>query len=127
MHTTVADLMSEPVLTVDRDDDAGEVAQAMVESEVHSVVVIDEACHPVGILTSTDYLRMTAESVNPHTEAVESVMTTGIVTTTADEPVEAAAARMAEHGLGHLPVVDSEDVVTGILSATDLTAHLGAA
>lgn len=127
MSVTVADLMSEPVLTVNRDDGAGEVARAMVESEVHSVVVIDEDCHPKGILTSTDYLRMTAEGVDPHTESVASVMTTGIVTATPDEPVEVAAARMAEHGLGHLPIVDEERVVTGILSATDLTVHLGTA
>ena len=40
------------------------------------------------------------------------------------EEVGAIAARMTEHDISHLPVVNDEEQVVGILSTTDLTAHL---
>lgn len=121
--TAVEELMTTPVLTVEPDEPPADVARAMVDSGVKSVVVIDADCHPVGILTSTDYVRMTATSTDPHAATVGEFMTADVVTATAGEPVAAAADRMVARGISHLPVVDGGQVV-GILTTTDLAASL---
>jgi len=51
-------------------------------------------------------------------------MTTDVVTARPNDEVGALAERMTEHDISHLPVVDDEKQVVGILSTTDLTAHL---
>lgn len=121
---TVADLMTDHVLTVDRTESPGDLAEAMVELDVNSVVVTDGACHPEGILTSTDYLRMVEDGVDPFETTVETAMTAGVVTVDHRTTVPEAAALMADHGIGHLPVVDDAGVAVGVVSATDLTEHV---
>lgn len=123
-EATVGELMTRPVLTVAADDAVIDVASAMREQGVNSVVVIDEACRPLSILTSTDYVTMTADGVDPHATVVGDVATTEVVTVTRDDPVAAAARLMAEHDISHLPVVDDDGEVGGILTTTDLTAHV---
>jgi CBS domain-containing protein len=124
-ETTIGELMTEPVLTVEQDNRAVDVAGAMAEAEINSVVVINESCHPLGILTSTDYVELTADGVNPHETTVTTLMTTGVVTATRDESVMAAAETMESNDIGHLPIVDDDGQVAGILTGTDLTAYLG--
>jgi len=121
---TVAEFMTSPVLTVTDDELALDVAAAMDDQAINSVVVVDEACQPEGILTSTDYVRLTADGVDPTETTVADHMTRDIVTASPDTALSAVAARMRANDISHVPVVDDEDRVTGILSATDLTSYL---
>lgn len=121
---TVAELMTDPVLTVGADESPGELAEAMVELGIKSVLVTDGDCHPEGIITSTDYLRMTADGVDPHATTVGEFMTDDVVTLGPGERVGTAATLMREEGINHLPVVDDAGEAVGIVSATDLTEHL---
>ena len=121
---TVADCMTEPVLTVTADEPALDVAAAMDDQSIKSVVIVDEACQPAGILTSTDYVRMTADAVDPTEATVGEHMTTDIVTTSPETALSAVASTMWDNNISHVPVVDDENRVTGILSATDLTVYL---
>ncbi|MFB6141922.1 MAG: CBS domain-containing protein [Halorientalis sp.] len=125
--TTVADLMTEPVLTVRPDDNAADVGHAMADRGIKSVVIIDDDCHPEGIVTSTDFVAMAADDRTPSETAVREYMTTGIVTATREEPVPEVAERMRAEDINHLPVVDDDGQVLGILTATDLTASLSEA
>ncbi|KOX91709.1 hypothetical protein AMS69_16470 [Haloarcula rubripromontorii] len=121
---TVAEFMTSPVLTVTGDEIALDVAAAMDDQAINSVVVVDEACQAEGILTSTDYVRLTADGVDPTETTVADHMTRDIVTASPDTTLSAVAARMRANDISHVPVVDDEDRVTGILSATDLTSYL---
>jgi CBS domain-containing protein len=122
--TTVTDLMTEPVLTVDQDERPGDIATAMLDAEIKSVVVIDDDCHPVGILTSTDYVTMTANGTDPYGTTVAEQMTRDIVTVTGDTSVTTAATAMIDHDINHLPVVGDDGMAIGILSTTDLASSL---
>jgi CBS domain-containing protein len=51
-------------------------------------------------------------------------MTQEVVTVRYDETVRRAARLMANLGINHLPVVDTDGKVVGIVSSTDLTRHL---
>ena len=121
---TVADVMTTPVLTVTADERTLDVAAAMADQSIKSVVIVDAACQPEGILTSTDYVRMTADGVDPTETAVGEHMSREIITTTPDTVLSAVASTMRGNDISHVPVVDDETTVTGILSATDLTGYL---
>lgn len=121
---TVASIMTDPILTAEPDENAGELAEGMVELGIKSVAVTDGARHPEGIITSTDYLRMAAEGVDPGETTVEEWMTSDTVTMLANRRIDEAAGLMREHGISHLPIVDGDGEAVGIVSATDLTEYL---
>lgn len=125
--TEAAELMTTPVLTVAMDDDAAAVARAMRDREIKSVVATDEDCQAAGILTSTDYVALAAAEDPPAETPVGEYMTTTVVTAAPADPIEAVAARMREHDISHVPVVDDEGQVVGILTATDLTESVAGA
>ena len=119
--TDVRQLMTAPVLTVEPESSVEEVADAMLEQGIRSIVAVDEECQPVGILTSTDFVRIVAEGTPKDTTTVGDHMTTDIVTTAPDVPIPQVADEMVERGVSHLPVVDGDGEVVGIITATDLT------
>jgi CBS domain-containing protein len=120
----VASLMTEPVLTVESDESPSELAEGMVELGIKSVVVTDGECHPEGIITSTDYLRMAADGADPAETTVAEWMTADIITLTANQNIERAADLMQDNEINHLPIVDGAGEAVGIVTATDLTAYL---
>jgi len=124
--TETAALMTTPVLTVAGEEDAAAVAGAMRDQGVKSVVITDEDCQAAGILTSTDFVELAAEERQAGETSVSEYMTTAVVTANPDEAVPAVAARMRDHDISHVPVVDDEGQVVGILTATDLTASVAA-
>lgn len=121
---TIERLMSSPVLTVAPDDSAAEAADAMRDAGANSVVIINQESHPVGILTSTDYVAMTSDAVNPHQTPVDAFATADLVTARPDETVGTAAKTMTTHNISHLLVVDDDEQAVGIVTTTDLTEHL---
>lgn len=56
----------------------------------------------------------------PRATPVRSVMTTDVVTFTADEPIRDATMRLIEHDIDGGPVVDAEQRVIGMLTTDDL-------
>lgn len=124
--TTVAELMTTPVLTVEGDERPGDVANAMTDAGVNSVVIIDEDCSPVGIVTATDYVALTAAGIDPYGTTLADHMTTDIRTGRPGESAPTVAGRMAANDISHLPIVDEDERVTGIVTQTDLTEYLAA-
>lgn len=116
-------LMTTPVLTVDPDTPVDEVADAMLEQGIRSIVAIDDDCRPIGILTSTDFVRIVAEGTPKKTTTVGDHMTTDIMTTTPDVPIPEIAQRMLDDEISHFPVIENDEVI-GIISATDLTGYV---
>ncbi len=123
----VGRLMSSPVETVSPESSAQDAARTMVERGIGSMIVTDESRHAVGILTATDLVRLGADGVSASDVPVSEYMSTELVTTTANAPIEEAADMMIEEGFHHLPVVDETEGVIGIVTTTDLTAYLSRA
>ncbi|WP_293028159.1 CBS domain-containing protein [Natronococcus sp.] len=120
----VARVMSTDLQTVTPEtlvEDAGEV---MRDHSVGSVIVVDERNRLEGILTTTDFVDIVAESQPKAETSVSRYMTSDVVTTDAQTGIRDAADLMVEHGFHHLPVVDDEEGVIGIVTTTDLTAYL---
>lgn len=119
----VASLMSTDVVIVTSDTLVEEAARRLREEEIGSLVVVDNHSRIEGILTSTDFVAIVAKSQPKAETTVERYMTERVVTADPQDPIQHAADTMVTYGISHLPVVDSDDTVIGMLSTTDLTAY----
>ena len=122
----VGSLMSSPVHTIGGDATLRTAAALLLDHDVGSVVVVDDAGRLEGILTATDFVRVVADGAYDYDPAtnVEQAMSTEVVTAAPTDPVESAADRMIDAGHYHLPVVDGENVVIGVITSHDLTAYV---
>lgn len=100
---------------------AAEAIRTMLDRRVGAVGVIDSAGRVAGIFTERDVLRKLALRQNdPETTPVRELMTTPVeMATLATGPGEALAT-MVERHFRHLPIVDNDGRLLGMLSIRNL-------
>jgi CBS domain-containing protein len=123
---TLADVMRTEVIEVAPEDTLGEVAERMSEVNVGAVVVKDYG-RLIGILTERDMLKAMAARVHTSDARVREWMTEDPLTATAEMDVEDAAQVMLEHNFRHLPIVDDNGAVIGLVSLRRVVAATQAA
>lgn len=125
---SVADAMSAPVKRVPRHMDVNEAAGLMVGERIDALPVVEEG-RLLGIVTSTDLLGHVAQcDVQPAPASettIGQLMIRKVQAAYDDDPLGDAAARMAQHGIRHLPVVDGMMRVKGIVSERDVREATG--
>ena len=123
----VGRLMSSDVVTVLAETSVETAAGILLDEQIGSVVVVDEDGHLRGILTSTDFVRIVSEKQPKDNTAVAEYMTDEVVTVSVQDSVQDAADRMITYNIHHLPVIDTDETVIGMLSTTDITAYISEA
>ena len=104
------------------DSNIREAARYMVEQNVGSVVVVDDGTLR-GIFTERDALRIfVATRRNPDHTRLADVMTKNTQTLPPDATLQDAAQRMTKGGFRHLPVVDGDGRILGVISQRDLVS-----
>ncbi|WP_435363914.1 CBS domain-containing protein [Haloarchaeobius sp. DYHT-AS-18] len=116
---TVEDVMSTPLETISKDATVMEATQRMRELDISALVV---QTNPRAIISSTDILDAVANGQDVTELKVSDVMTRDVETASPDLYMEEVAAMMTTYGIKHLPVVDDDYV--GMISSTDVTAHM---
>lgn len=58
----VGELMSSPAVTIPMTGSLAEAARVMLGARVHRLVSTDEAGHPVGVLSATDFVALYADA-----------------------------------------------------------------
>jgi CBS domain-containing protein len=119
---TVKDIMTKFVISVDSSFTVNEAAKMMEDVNVGAVIVMENNA-PVGIITDRDFTVKIVSHAYPITTLVKHVMSTPLITVGPIESVWVVADLMYTRGIRKLPVVD-DDVVVGIVSATDLVNQL---
>ena len=112
---TIADVMRPEFIEVAPEDTLGEVAERMNALNVGAVVVKDFG-RLIGILTERDLLKAMAARVHTSEARVRQWMTENPITASADTDVDEAARVMLENGFRHLPVLDENGQVAGVVS-----------
>jgi CBS domain-containing protein len=100
-----------------------EAALVMNANKVGSLLVM-EAGQLAGIFTERDILqRVVAQRRDPVDTPVSEVMTREVIVCHPHTPLEEARGVMKNRRIRHLPVVDDDGQVLGLISIGDLNAH----
>ncbi len=100
-----------------------DAAQIMNHHKIGSLVVLEQD-QVVGILTERDVLRrVVVERLDPGETFVEDVMTTDLLCCTMDTTIDEVGEIMRERRVRHIPVIDPERMICGLISLGDLNAH----
>lgn len=127
----VADLMSRPVKTLERNDPLSRADAQMSAERIRHLPVLDADGRVAGIVSHRDLffnslVRALGFGSAARTRTLESilvkeVMTVDVVTTTPAADITAAAQVMVDRKIGCLPVID-DDVLVGMLSESDIVS-----
>ncbi len=141
-QTTCAAIMSRDVIAIAPDAPLGEALDLLRECHIKVLPVTDESAHVIGIVTQTDLLNKSAwdrrgprlatrhrlrlsltRGRAPH-GCIEDIMTSPVTSVSPDTLLADVVRLMARTGLHHLPVVDTERKLCGIVSQSDLLVAL---
>jgi CBS domain-containing protein len=123
---TVRDLLSvkgSHVLSIGPDASVLDATVLMNEHKIGSLVVIDSG-RVLGIFTERDVMqKVVSERRDPTITPVHEVMTTEVVCCTLRTTVDEARGVMKNRRIRHMPVVDDDGCLGGLISIGDLNAH----
>jgi CBS domain-containing protein len=117
----IADVMRRDFITVAPEDTLGEVAEQMVGVNTGSAIVKDFG-RLIGIVTERDLLKAMAGRVHTSEARVREWMTPDPITASPTMDAGEAAKIMLENGFRHLPVLDSDESVVGVVSLRQVAA-----
>lgn len=128
LASTAQELMTAGPVSVSADASAEQVTAFLADRGFGAAVAIDDAGHPVGVVTKTDVLvhareRAAAGRTEPAT--VRDIMTPAVFSVREDAPAESVVRQLLALNVRHLFVVDAGGVPVGIISPTDVLRHLG--
>ncbi len=113
----VRDVVSKNVVSASPQDTVRVAVNLMASRNVGSVLVL-ESGRLVGIFTERDLVRHLHRGGGLE-DRLSDVMTRNPITIREDESLWKAAMIMVEHGIRHLPVVDGEGRLVGVISVRD--------
>jgi CBS domain-containing protein len=119
---TIGDVMRTRVVAVETNDSARLAVLRMLEEEVGSVAVCENA-KLVGIFTERDVLGLAGEGTDLEGVRVGDVMTRDPVTVDARVDILDAARLMGERRIRHLPVVEGDHLL-GMVGIRDVLGRL---
>ncbi len=101
------------------------VARRMHQRKVGSLVVVDGASRPVGIITDRDLaLRVVGEGRDTGVTLVSEVMSTHLATADEKTTLEYALSTMRSIGCRRLPVLDASGKLLGVVTLDDMLSLL---
>jgi len=118
------DIMDSFLVTAKPNETVADATRKMKEHNVGSVLIVDEHGRLLGIFTERDLVRIVASN-KPLSTKLEEVMTkNNLVTASPDDPLPLIAHKMVEHNIRHIPVVDKEGRIVGIISIRKLLRYI---
>lgn len=117
------DIMSRDPLTVSHDTPVATAWTLMRAREVKALPVVDKSQHVVGIVTLADFVR-TALKPDVEPARVGEIMTRRVRVASEELHVIELLPLFSEGGHHHLPVVDAQQRLVGILTQSDLVRAL---
>jgi CBS domain-containing protein len=108
---------------VERDETLRNVARTMWIESVGALVVGDEH-HPLGVISERDLVAKVGQGADLGTMTAEETMTRCVVSARVGDSLCDAAYQMLDGVIRHLPVVDDNGRVIGMVSVRDLLRPL---
>jgi CBS domain-containing protein len=148
--TPVSDVMSKKVVTLRPDQTFEEAADVLAKDKIGAAPVVDADGKLVGLLRDEDLIVSESNLHAPtwlnlfgvdfpipgqqkHFEQelkrmvaanVEQLMTTEFPTITPDQTLADVATKMHDHDVTHMPVLDADGKLVGIIARGDIVRHV---
>jgi CBS domain-containing membrane protein len=141
-----ADIMTRNIFTADYAMPLEQAWQRMREHRIKALPVVDRSQRLLGIVTTADFMKhaqvdavgtaaarlqkLLKPTTSTHTdkpEAVGQIMTRKVRVASADRPLVDLLPLLAEGGYHHIPIIEGNNTLVGIITQTDLIRALYAA
>jgi len=93
-------------------------------SESVGVVVIGDERHALAVISERDIVAELAHGADPDVTTAGDTMTAHVISVRPEDPLYEAAGHMLDDGIRHLPVIDKDHRVAGMVSVRDLLRPL---
>ncbi len=143
----VKEIMSRDVVTIRAGDTVHEALTLMGENRVSALPVVDSHDHCVGILSTSDLVDMTRDvdddlykldlvdstsrrflldklTHSMGSESVQSYMSESVTTIDPEATIGKATRELLRNRIHHLPVIDANNHLIGIVSTMDILGEL---
>jgi CBS domain-containing protein len=112
------------VLTFGPDEKVLGAIQSMSAKNYGAAVIVDDKRKPVGIVTERDFMRrLLDKELNPKTTKLSAIMTSDLKLAKADDNLLDWLRQMSNERFRHVPVVDDDGVLIGIMSQGDFVSY----
>ena len=115
----VRHVMLRNVVTTDPKTSIKAAIETLYKKHIGSLLITDNDQKCIGIFTERDVIRVVAQGVNLDTK-IEKAMTSNVTTIGEEASLEEARRLIVEHAVRHLPVVNSQGELVGLLSVRKL-------
>jgi len=115
----VRHVMLRNVVTTDPKTSIKAAIETLYKKHIGSLLITDNDQKCIGIFTERDVIRVVAQVVNLDTP-IEKAMTSNVTTIGEEASLEEARRLIVEHAVRHLPVVNSQGELVGLLSVRKL-------
>ena len=128
MNTTIGQLLEEKghtVVTIEPTATVYEAVRLMSEKNVGSLLVLNAKGKLAGIFAERDAMqKVLLADKSAKAELVQSVMTRKLVYASPEQTVDHCMALMTGHRVRHLPILDKDNKVVGVISIGDLVKYI---
>lgn len=123
---TAGELMTRGPVSIASTATVAEATALLTDRGFGAALVIDEAGHPLGVVTRTDLLIHARERGGNGTQApVRGAMTEGVFSVPESAPARSVVSQMVALNVHHLFVADGTGVVVGVIGTLDVLRKLG--
>jgi CBS domain-containing protein len=116
---TAADLMSQPVDSVEADLTLSEAVSELIAKEISRLLVTEKG-KPVGVISLSDFVASIAREEDSKRDTIADVMSDAILVCRDQTPIYSAARTMTQAGWRSVLVVDAKGKSLGVVSGQDL-------
>jgi CBS domain-containing protein len=115
--------MIKDVVTATKDVSARECIDILFKRHIGSLIIIDQERKIEGIFTERDAIRVIAQNI-PLDVPIEKIMTKNVFTVPVESTLQEARKIIRFYKIRHLPVVDAEGRLAGLISVRHLLHEL---
>lgn len=110
-----------PPITIKADKTIKEAMKLLFDNKIGSLVVVDDAGSPVGIITERDIFRLAYQKSSEFINlTVGESMTTDLVIGLPEDDLDYIAQIITQNRIRHIPIMDKNKKLCGIISIGDI-------
>lgn len=110
------------VIVINPTDTVADLVGLLKQHNLGALVVSVDGVSVAGIVSERDVVRRLATNPDILAAKVSDVMTANVLTSHPEDSVESLMETMTNHRIRHLPVVDADDHLAGMISVGDVVA-----